>query len=104
VVHPLNQCDFWRCCDTEATWAAMTPAAPPDKGMLVGVPVTGGTLHAAVSKGCRIWGAMAATDVAVSMYQKWRDTVGEVAWAATTSNYGLRQPTFTEKKLLFRGR
>jgi len=32
------------------------------------------------------------------------DTVGEVAWAATTSNYRLRQPTFTEKKLLFRGR
>src|SRR4051812_35615621 len=39
-----------------------------------------------------------------ALYHKPPDTVGEVAWAATTSNYRLRQPTFTEKKLLFRGR
>src|SRR3954453_18458933 len=51
VVHPLNQCDFWRCCDTEATWAAMTPAAAPDKGVLVGVPVIGGTLHGLLDLG-----------------------------------------------------
>jgi hypothetical protein len=31
VVHPLNQCDFRRCCDTETTWDAMAPSAPPNK-------------------------------------------------------------------------
>src|SRR3954452_3941910 len=45
VVHPLNQYDFWRCRDTEATRDAMAPSAAPDKGVLVGVPVLGGTLH-----------------------------------------------------------
>ena len=28
VVHPLNQCDFWRCCDTETTWSTMADATP----------------------------------------------------------------------------
>src|SRR3982751_616903 len=51
VVHPLNQCEFWCCCDTEATWAAMTPAAAPDKGVLVGIPVVGGTLHGLLDLG-----------------------------------------------------
>jgi hypothetical protein len=45
VVHPLNQCDIWCCCDTETTWEAMAPSAVPDKGMPVGVPVLGGALR-----------------------------------------------------------
>src|ERR1700748_89009 len=45
VVHPLNACDIWCCCDTVATWHAMTSSATPDKRMLVGVPVLGGTPH-----------------------------------------------------------
>src|SRR3954453_23565714 len=51
VVHPLNQCDFRRCCDTETTWDAMAPSATPDKGVLVGVPVIGGTLYGLLDLG-----------------------------------------------------
>ena len=51
VVHPLNQCDIWRCCNTEATLDAMPPSAAPHKGMLVGVPVIGGTPHGLLDLG-----------------------------------------------------
>src|SRR3954452_23188023 len=42
---------LWCCCDTETTWGAMPPSAPPDKGVLVGVPVIGGTLHGLLDLG-----------------------------------------------------
>src|SRR3954451_23991512 len=51
VVHPLKQYEVRRCCDTETTWHAMAPSATPDKGVLVGVPVIGGTLYGLLDLG-----------------------------------------------------
>src|SRR5947209_10798367 len=51
VLHPLNACDIWCCRNTETTWHAMAPSATPNKRMLVGVPVLGGTLHGQLNLG-----------------------------------------------------
>src|SRR3954467_1916421 len=44
VVHPLSCCGIWHDGDPGAARGAMAPPAAPDEGMLVRVPVGGGTL------------------------------------------------------------
>src|SRR3982751_1577747 len=43
VVHPLSYCDVWHGGDPGASGGAVPPPAPPEEGMLVLVPVCGGT-------------------------------------------------------------
>src|SRR5215213_8189540 len=44
VVHPLSCCGIWHDGDPGAARGAVPPSAAPDEGMLVRVPVRGGTL------------------------------------------------------------
>ena len=43
VVHPLSCCGIWHDGDAGAARGAVPPSAAPDEGMLVRVPVRGGT-------------------------------------------------------------
>src|SRR3954467_15305508 len=43
VVHPLSYCDFWRDGDPGAARGAVPPSTTPQEGVLVLVPVRGGT-------------------------------------------------------------
>src|SRR4051794_33834944 len=44
VVHPLSYCGIWHDGDPGVARGAVPPSAAPDEGMLVCVPVRGGTL------------------------------------------------------------
>src|ERR1051325_10042909 len=44
VVHPLSCCGIWHDGDAGAARGAVPPSAAPEEGVLVRVPVRGGTL------------------------------------------------------------
>ena len=51
MVHPLNQRDYWEGGNTETAGLAVAPPASPDEGMLVLIPVGGGTFNGLLDLG-----------------------------------------------------